>query len=189
MTVSGVLNMSAAPSAPLLYPINIYRAVQDKKPCRRVEVSESEFLQLLSTTRAVDSKEAAGLFSSLKFIDPTMEARKLAGISSVHAIIGDIDGAFDPAKFDEGAKTLREAGLTAALYQTYSSTPEAQRWRVVVLLDEPIPPSAYLQCWTGLDVIFGGILDKNAKDASRLSYLPSHPPGESRRAFLIGGDK
>lgn len=175
------------PSAQRLYTLHLFRNTFARCPVKSVQLTAKKLLRFLVTHRATETKEAAGLFSGVEYSDPTKECRKLAGISAVHLIVGDIDGGFSQDKFNTGCAALRAASLTAVAYQTYGSKPEAQRWRVVVLLDEPIPPSAYRQCWDGLNAAFGGTLDSNAKDAGRLSYLPSHPPGETREALVIEG--
>jgi hypothetical protein len=123
--------------------ISLYRAVTAKKPVKHMHVSVRKLLRLLTTHREYPSKEAAPLFLLARFFDVESEGRKLSGIADVHAVVGDIDH-FDRMWFDRGVSKLQQGGFLGACYETYSSTPERPRWRIVVLLDEPIAPGAYL---------------------------------------------
>lgn len=171
------------------YPLNMFASIQERKPHKQLDLSRAECLAWLIKEREVDDKEAAGLFSFAEYIDPNLGSRKVADIKVVHAVVGDIDDRFQQDKFSHGIQHLKQHGFYAAAYQTFNSTPDAQRWRVVVLLDEPVTPQRYYACWQGLDAIFGGILDKAAKDPSRLSYRASRPVGSApRRGICIGAE-
>ncbi len=181
-------NITAQPVTPdfdQCYPLHIFDSTFSRRPSKSMRMPAGELLRFLSQHRATASKDSAGLFSGVEYLDPSAGCRKLTGIRSVHMVVGDIDSGFTQASFDAGCETLRREDMLAVAYQTYSSAPDAQRWRVVVLLDEPIDPADYRQCWDGLNAIFGGTLDQGAKDAARLSYLPSHPIGETRLSIVM----
>jgi hypothetical protein len=168
----------------LKIPLNIFRRVTDVTPIKTLMATAKETVGLFRMPRTVAAKELAGLVTPCEYKGPAA-GRSTANIALVHAIAGDIDGGFCRAKFDGGMSKLEEAGVFAVAYQTWNSTPEAERWRVFVFLDMPIPPDQYRECWEGLNALFGGTLDPNAKDAARLSYLPGCPQGQTRRVLVI----
>lgn len=171
------------------YRLNLFATTQEREPYKQLDLGRAECQAFLTTEREVDAKEAAGLFSFAEYANPSHGYRKVANIKVVHAVVGDIDNLFQQDKFDQGLRHLMKHGFCAAAYQTFNSTPDAQRWRVVILLDEPVTPQRYYTCWQGLDAMFGGILDKAAKDPSRLSYRASRPVGSApRRGICIGAE-
>lgn len=169
------------------YPLNIYKGVQSRKPVKSGCMPLSRLLHTLSSPARCDRKEDAPLFSLVEFYDPAHDSRSLAGIKACHAIVGDIDHGFSRASFDAGMDALRDAGAAVVAYETFNSTAEAPRWRVVVLLDAPIAPSDYPACWVGLNALFGRMLDPGAKDAARLSYMYGFPQGQERRCIVLEG--
>ena len=167
------------------YPLQIFSSVKSKRPKNAVIFFRAELITVLATSRRAARKEDVSLFSGVDYLDASAECRKTAGISAVHMVVGDIDEAFEQGRFDAGISTLRSKGLAAVAYQTFNSKSDAERWRVVVLLDTPVHPLDYPRCWQGLNTMFGGILDGNAKDAARLSYLASHPEGQTRESIVL----
>lgn len=88
--------------------------------------------------------------------------------------------------YDHGADLTRECavwaaqGLAYAAYTTHSSyritenNPNAEeRFRVIVPLTEPIPGADYPALWDWAYTQSGERIDRQAKDASRLYYLPA----------------
>ncbi len=108
------------------------------------------------------------------------DSRKTVNIEWAHAVAGDWDKNFDQVLFEQGMAELERTGAQVIAYQTYSHSPDAPRWRIFVFLGEPIPPADYRLCWEGLNDLFGGNLDPNAKDCARLNYMRSCPPGQTR---------
>jgi hypothetical protein len=108
------------------------------------------------------------------------ENRKTVNIEWAYAVAGDWDKNFDQTLFEQGMAELANTGAQVIAYQTYSHTTEAPRWRIFVFLGEPISPADYRTCWDGLNDLFGGNLDPNAKDCARINYMRSCPPGEIR---------
>lgn len=168
--------------------VNVFKSVRAPDPVFARDVPLPKLAEWLRTrpARFNEAKEKTALVTFNEYAEPGA-GRGLGNIAKCHAIVGDLDHGFDRGAFDRGMDELREAGASVVAYQTWSSKPDAERWRVFVFLDEPIPPSAYLECWRGLNEVFGGMLDDNAKDASRISYLPSHPTGETREFRVIEG--
>jgi hypothetical protein len=139
---------------------------------------------LRGSVRQVPEKAAAPLLTFNKYREGAA-GRGNADIELCYAVCGDIDGDFDGEKFEAGLAELERLGAQVITYQTFSHTAEAPRWRVLVFLDEPVTPADYSACWYGLNDVFGGILDGNAKDAARLNYWPSCPPGQTREVRTL----
>jgi len=183
-------NMAARPgsAAPSLVPVNIFASVRSPTPERAAKLTPEQIARSLGRVRECGKKSDALLVTFNQY-RPGATSRATSNIESAHAIVGDIDHGFDAAVFEAGLSQLEQSGAQVLVYQTYSHTPEAPRWRVVVFLDEPVSPEDYTQCWAGLNDVLGGMLDGNAKDCARISYVPSCPPGQSRevRTLNIGG--
>lgn len=169
-----------------LIPLNVYQGVQSTLPRKVMHLTRGALIDWLSKPQAVRSKEAAMAFT-LASTKEGAGRRGKSEITSNHAVVGDIDGLFDLCKFNQGWAALAGLRAWAVAYQTYSSTPEAPRWRVVVLLDEGIAPTGYRAWWDAFNDLFGGMFDTNAKDAARLSYVCSHPAGETREVRVMRG--
>lgn len=169
-------------------PINIFASVSAKVPRRaQWERAARVAAMMQNGVKQVAEKSAAPLVTFNKY-SPGAAGRGTADIELCYVVCGDIDGGFDAEKFEAGLTELERSGAQVIAYQTYSHTPEAPRWRVLVFLDEPVSTADYRACWHGLNDLFGGMLDGNAKDAARLNYWPSCPPGQTRevRAFNLG---
>lgn len=161
------------------FPVHVFKGVTAKRPATSLALSAAQLAAQLSRVQRVARKDLAPLLTAVSY-RPDAETRKIADIMTVHAVYGDIDRGFDPEAFEAGMRELDAAGVQVIAHQTYSHTAQAPRWRVYALLDEPIHPADYRACWEGLNAVFGGMLDDNAKDPGRLNYWPSCPPGESR---------
>ena len=169
------------------YRVNQFNSTSAKTPSKSRDVTAEELATIIRNVREVPRKADAPLVTLVTYRDGAT-SRAIADIEAAHAVYGDIDGGFDSEVFEGGMAELARMGAQVVAYQTFSHTPAAPRWRIVVLLDEPALPNEYRACWEGLNAIFGGMLDGNAKDCSRLNYWPSCPPGETRevRAVNIG---
>lgn len=184
-------NMTAGsgPATPYRIPINFFPSVNAQTPRATRQCTPAQIVELLAQPRPWPKKEAAPLVTLVEYASGA-KSRKLSDIVRAHAVVGDIDHLDDAAVFEAALAKLKQEGIQVLAYQTYNHKPEAPRWRVVVFLEEPIPPQQYRQCWDGLNALFGGMLDEGAKDCGRLSYVPSCPPGQTRevRTLNIGGD-
>ncbi len=99
-----------------------------------------------------------------------------------------------PVDLDTGDWTLERIAATLKGYRwiawtTYKSTPEAQRWRVVVPVSRGMNRFEHKATWGQLNAAFCNQADVAAKDATRLNYLPGpclHP--EAARLEWSGKD-
>lgn len=91
------------------------------------------------------------------------------------------------ADYDHGEdwETVKEqlAAYTYVAYSTYSFTPEDCRFRVVIPFTKPVQKADWPKVKAAIDEhVFRQGSDPAAKDAARLFYLPSCPPGAVRFA-------
>ncbi len=163
-----------------IIPVNIFESVQSKSPQRTYRCNATQIAKAMrSYPIFTPRKEHAQLVTFNAYADGA-NRRGTASIELAHAICGDWDKNFGLQPFERGMAELAGAGAQVIAYQTYSHTPEAPRWRIFVFLDEPVLPTDYKTCWAGLNAIFDGNLDDNAKDCARLNYWPSCPLGQTR---------
>lgn len=79
----------------------------------------------------------------------------------------------DDGNFDIDRLTYRMIGATWLCYSTASSTPDAQRWRIMLLLDRPYDPVDHERLFRWFNHRFSGMLCASTKNVSRLFYLPA----------------
>ena len=81
------------------------------------------------------------------------------------------------------------AGLWQAWHTTYSHTPAAPRWRLVMRLSRPVTAAEYRQLWPGLLEMLGhdSAIDRACNDPARLWYWPSCPVGGATGSLLVQG--
>ena len=129
-----------------------------------------------------DSKDAAGAWSPGLYQD---NVRRKASLISIGALVVDID---ENGDVDEAADPV--AKYAAIAHETFSSTNDAPRCRIVLALAEPIDAATYEALHTIVRATLaraGMPADEGAKDASRLSYAPVRRPGAGYRFRLVGG--
>jgi hypothetical protein len=102
-----------------------------------------------------------------------------ANVTKVTALGVDVDG--DPTK---GQEYLSPDELHArmpfecVMWSTYSSTPEARRYRAVFPFDRPYTVAEFEHTWHWANQQTGGLLmDPACKDPCRLFYTPRWPEG------------
>ena len=103
------------------------------------------------------------------------DRRLLANVEQVFAVGLDIEG--DGAHFD--AATNLWAGYHANVHTTHSHTPEAHRYRVVLVTDRPMTAAEYARVrrWAARRSDNAGQpTDPRAADPSRLWFVPGAPP-------------
>lgn len=118
-------------------------------------------------------KESVGGFALASFVD---NRRGLAGVEKVFALVFDLD---------QGDTTIGQAArlfprTRAAIYTTWSSTPEKPKLRIILLLSRPVSGEEHARLWCWAAAKFkraGHVLDESTRDASRLWYIPSYRPG------------
>jgi len=110
--------------------------------------------------------------------------RAKANVVSVSCLVLDFDNGDGPERFSRSWD-----GLTCVMHSTYQHSAEAQRWRVVFPLLQPVAATEWPDAWDRLVRRFGGnSVDASCKDASRIYYLPACPPDAERDAMMQEGD-
>lgn len=98
--------------------------------------------------------------------------RSKSGVAAVTALVMDVD---DGTPIEEFHRKLE--GYAYFWHTSYSHTPEHPKYRIVVFLAAPVQAAQWGELWLRAQAWMGGHLDPATKDASRLYYLPSMPPG------------
>ena len=99
------------------------------------------------------------------------QGRKSENIDQVFCIVLDCDNGVTLVE----AKELLH-GRECIIHTTYSHTPEAPKFRVVLPLKQPVTPLQAKAHFFQMHRLFGERLDKACMEATRLFYLPSCPP-------------
>lgn len=112
-----------------------------------------------------------------------------AHVARVHALFLDFD-----KLAEQQMKDVLEAlkGFEYLIYTTFSDQPGTRCFRILLPIAEPISPAEYASYWNTINDLTGGLVDPATKDVSRISYLPSCPPGAQGHFIgyhcgLIGG--
>ncbi len=98
--------------------------------------------------------------------------RSNAGVESLSCYVADIDHARD-----WGALVYPLADYEYVIFSTFSYTPEAARYRVILPFAREVSAADWPNIWPRVNVaLFGGLNDPATKDVARFHYLPSCPP-------------
>jgi hypothetical protein len=129
-----------------------------------------------------DAKDVAGAWSPAKYKG---NVRRKSAIEHVSMLVVDVDEAGD---VDRVAGEL--AGYRAVVHETFSSSPEGPRCRVVLPLAAPVDATTYERTHAVVRAHLHAIgieADDGAKDASRASYVPVRRPGTGYRFRVCDG--
>ena len=112
--------------------------------------------------------------------------RKNENAAAVSLAILDFDDGTTQSEIEAGAARLNSgAGAAAFIYSTYSHTPEAPKFRLVLPLLSPVSAGDWPDVWKRLARAFDDKPDKSAKDAARIHYLPSCPRNRAGDAVAV----
>jgi hypothetical protein len=118
------------------------------------------------------AKDVAGGYAIGRYAD---DVRRKANLERTGALVIDVDEGGDVARVAEAV-----GRYLAIVHETFSSTPEAPRCRLLLALAAPIDATTYEATHKIVRARLsaaGIIADEGAKDASRLSYSPVRRPG------------
>jgi len=148
----------------------LFQNVKDRNPDQR-EADWQVLKQSLTKFSVRDTKDGK-LWSPVCYSQGS--TRGIKGVESVHALILDFDTGLD---YEQFADDWREKGLEFVIHTTYSHSHGCPKWRAVFPLAYPVPSSDWPSVYKALSLAIGhGMADPSCKDASRIYYLPSHPP-------------
>jgi hypothetical protein len=160
--------------------IATFKNCRDNQPRQRQTTWEELSVVLM---RHAEREEKDGpLWSPTLYKPGTTRAK--ANVVEVTCLVLDFDNGAGPEDF---IRPFR--GFAAAMHTTFQHLPEAQRWRVVLPLLTPVPAAEWPHVWEQMTRHFGGsAIDPSCKDASRIYYTPSCPPGAERDAMAQDGE-
>jgi putative DNA primase/helicase len=152
-----------------------FENIYSKTPLLSVVVCWPELIKFLTTTRFVTPSKNSVQLMSLALYTGT---RNNENVDAVTAAIFDYD---DGTPFE----TVRQRAidLEFVAYSTHSNSREKQKFRMVIQLLRPVTRAEWDKIWPVMNARFGGSADKHAKDACRMSYLPSCPAEYEDIAF------
>jgi hypothetical protein len=165
----------------LLYipPERFRAAPQVGIPCRMPWQSLAVYL---SRPSVGDEKDEAGAWSPAVYTD---NVRRKANLVSIGALVIDVDESGD---VDDVAEAVSK--YACVVHETFSSTNDAPRCRLVMQLAAPVDAGTYetLHAIVRHRLSGAGIIaDQAAKDASRVSYSPVRRSGAGYRFRVTHG--
>ena len=163
---------------------------------RAMRYAEGTVLEVahdLATPEITADKRSASLFSVgvLREDHPPGESISTKeALAGVQAVVLDFD-AVTQGEVDRAQAALAKSGFVHLAYPTFSWTPGAPCWRIVVFLSRVASVERYATLWEGLGVLVGTVGDPAAKKAAQRYFVYSHPPNEegNRPAAIVGGTK
>ncbi len=166
--------------APLETILAFFDRATDNKP-RVKSLTPAKLAHLLSHHDVRTDKDGP-LFSPTIYAEG--KTRRNENVLALTLAVGDFDDGTSPEVVRDH---LARLGLWFLIYSTHSSTPEHPKFRAVVLLLEPVPADRWDSVWPALiRELFLGKVDLGTRDASRIFYLPSAPPGTT--PFVYQGE-
>lgn len=102
---------------------------------------------------------------------PGVKSRAKSEVIWSHALVLDVDvwAEHEPWTLDD-LKDIFE-GFRFIAWNTYSSTPDCPKWRVVLPLSEPMPPGKYRALWEVMNDLLEGTMASNTADVTRLGFI------------------
>jgi hypothetical protein len=159
-----------------LVPIVVFEGKDDNKPTP-YSLPLVDLEKRLARFDERQSKDGR-LWSPVTYRPGTTRGK--ANVDWVHMLVLDIDHGDLPLDLLSG---LEWFGHT-----TFSHTPDAPRWRVVLPLAAPVSGADWPEFWLRANAHFGGCIDPQTKDSSRIFYLPSCLPGAPHEARQQHGE-
>lgn len=145
-------------------------------------LSWGELADFLGEASVGDAKDIAGGYSPARY---EANIRRKPNLLSIGVLVVDVDGNGD---VDRIADVVRR--YDAIVHETFSSTNDDPRCRVLLRLVEPVNAHLYEETHAIVRArlrAHDAITDDGAKDASRLSYCPVRRPGAGYRFRLLEG--
>lgn len=168
--------------------INLRISLFDNKRSTRPQVKTltwQSFFKVVASP-VVRMEKDGELFSPVVFTPPY---RKKENVRSVALLVLDYDHLAD---VEGDFNVWCDLGVACLLYTSHSHlrktecNPNAEpRFRVVVLLFEPIPAKYFASLWAWAAAQSGGKIDGAAKDSSRMYYLPAIYSADSPFEFRV----
>jgi hypothetical protein len=169
--------------------IQIFACKYSTNPDHELQIPQQKFIQYLqlAAARKVTRKEYGGLFGAYRYKNDATNCQ----ISSIDYALAYIPLDVDNADLDVWINRIRALGINAIMYNSFNSTLEQPRCRVIFQTDRPMPLDVYRriskQCaaWIGLPV------DPNSHNRGQRFYLPVQANAGANASFfhVIEGKK
>jgi hypothetical protein len=154
------------------FQISLFNNKNSTRP-HVISLSWQAFCQKIISPLVRENKDGS-LFSPALF-QPAYRLKK--NVLSITLLVLDYDHCAD---MERDFKVWCDMGLCCLLYTSHSHKRNTQcnpyaepRFRIVVLLAEPIPANYFNSLWRWAAIQSGGIIDETTKDSSRMFYLPA----------------
>jgi hypothetical protein len=168
---------SETPPAVQRFAVALFAGV-DRTAVNARSLSLDELRQLLSRFEVLADKRRGHCWSPTRYADGTT-SRGNAGVLEVSALVFDLDRVPpDPARL---------AGVYWLGHTTWSHTPTAPRWRVVIPLTTPVSAAHWRDVWRRARAALCPEADPACKDPSRAYWLPSHSGGVTAKTRCHDG--
>lgn len=142
----------------------------------------AELADFLSAPSIGDAKDIAGGYSPARYRD---DARRKANLIAIGVLVVDVDGNGDVDRIADAVSRY-----DAIVQETFSSTNDDPRCRLLLRLAEPVGAQVYEDAHAIVRArlrALGAVTDDGAKDASRLSYCPVRRADAGYRFRLVSG--
>lgn len=156
--------------------LTTFRSAQDPRPHRAAHVGWRDLAAKWPPHKVRAEKDGLA-FSLAKLREGT--TRAAANVEEITGVALDFDHG---ARLNDVVQRLRDKGIEAIAYTTFSHAPEDEKFRIVLPLRKAIKPAEYARVWAGANTLTGGVADAACRDVSRLFYLPSCPPERAHLA-------
>lgn len=164
--------------------VSCFKAVASTEPPQLKEVSWTDFVQKLSTHLELADKTKAPAISPAEW--PKGISRNGKKVLRVHFAALDLDKITDDV-LTAVLKIL--APYQYFLHTTHShAVSDLNCLRVYLPLSKPVEALQWPTFWNNLNAFVGGVLDKACKDAGRVYFVPSAPPGMSDKNYCQSHD-
>jgi hypothetical protein len=159
------------------FAVALFAAI-DRPTVEQRTVSLDELRQMLNRFEVLADKRRGRCWSPTRYADGAT-SRGNAGVAAVSALVFDCD------RVPPDAERLTNVYWLG--HTTWSHTPTAPRWRVVVPLSTPVPANQWRDVWQCARAALCPEADPSCKDPSRQYYLPSHSGGVTAKATCHDG--
>lgn len=168
----------------MTFRISLFESVRDNQ-ARSAWRTWTQISERISRPQIRNRKDGL-LFSPATFNPP-----KRAGenVTQVSMLVLDYD---HDALIARDLEPWRTTGLRFAIYTTHShgrmcdTNPRAEdRFRVIIPLRTPIPPSKFRELWNWASDLSGEMIDQQAKDPGRMYYTPVKASADAPYHFEI----
>jgi hypothetical protein len=146
-------------------PVAVFESKDDNRPIR-FDLSWESLADRLCRYDERPTKDGRA-WSPVTYRPGTTRGKD--NVEQVHALVLDIDHNELP--------THLLNGLEYVAHTTFSHSESDPRWRVVLPLTRPVEGEDWPNFWLRANAYFGGCVDPQTKDRSRIFYLPSCLPG------------